>query len=365
MYYYKIADLTVESDRELSTYRAFTCEPAKADITVTATDELPPSGPEQISRMMVHRKLADGWFFHSLATDRRGLYISEDYSQFRRLGTAGPKILGIVDELEWYVRIALECLLARRGYLSLHAAAVEVREEACVFSGPSGVGKSTRAQAWEEAFGAKLINGDRPLIDTRNMEVYGVPWDGKEQCFRNVHYPLKAICEVRRSSSAYIRSMSYSQRRKLLLCQCFMPMWDTETAVAQMTNIARLAAGAEMVRIFSGPTAEDARALYSALENHTYLKEEPDMKAKQGFILRNVVDEHILMPTGDMIGAFNGTVLLNDVSAFVWEKLQNPISKDDLLKAVLDEFEVEKAIAAVDLDALLSILREYGVIEDE
>ena len=89
------------------------------------------------------------------------------------------------------------------------------------------------------------------------------------------------------------------------------------------------------------------------------------MKAKQGFVLRNVVDEHILMPTGDMIGKFNGTVLLNDVSAFVWEKLQNPVSRDDLLRAILDEFEVEKAVASADLDALLATLKEFGVIEED
>ena len=365
MYYYRIADLTMESDHELSLYKAFACDPVKADVSVTVTDDLPPSGQEQKARVMIQRKLADGWFFHPLSTDQRGLYISEDYSQLRQLGTDNSKVMGIVDEPEWFIRIALECLLARRGYLSLHAAAVEVQGEAFVFSGPSGVGKSTRAQAWEEALGAELINGDRPLIDTRKMEVYGVPWDGKEQCFRNVHYPLKAICEVRRSGSAYIRSMNFAQRRKLLLQQSFMPMWDTETAVIQMTNIARLAAEAEIVRVFSGPAAEDARALFSALDNHILLKEEPDMKAKQGFILRNVVDEHILMPTGDMIGTFNGTVLLNDVSAFVWEKLQNPVSRDDLLKAILDEYEVERAVAATDLDALLETLKKYDVIEDD
>ena len=41
------------------------------------------------------------------------------------------------------------------------------------------------------------------------------------------------------------------------------------------------------------------------------------MKAKTGFVLRKVVDEQILMPVGDNIGQFNGTVLMNDVSAFV------------------------------------------------
>ena len=89
------------------------------------------------------------------------------------------------------------------------------------------------------------------------------------------------------------------------------------------------------------------------------------MKAKKGFVLRNVVDEFILMPTGDNIVKFNGTVLLNEVSAFVWEKLQNPLSKEDLLNAILDEFEVDKATASADLDTLLQTLRGFGVIEDD
>ena len=147
--------------------------------------------------------------------------------------------------------------------------------------------------------------------------------------------------------------------------QCFLPMWDTETAAVQMANIARLAAGANIVRVFSGPSREDVRTLYSVLQKGDYLKEEPDMKAKPGFVLRNVVDEYILMPTGDNIGKFNGTILLNEVSALVWEKLQNPVSRDDLLKAILDEFEVEKAVASADLDALLETLKGYGVIEDD
>ena len=39
------------------------------------------------------------------------------------------------------------------------------------------------------------------------------------------------------------------------------------------------------------------------------------------------------------------------------------MSKDDMLQAVLDEFEVEKDAAEADLDALLKQLYEYEVIE--
>ena len=42
-----------------------------------------------------------------------------------------------------------------------------------------------------------------------------------------------------------------------------------------------------------------------------------------------------------------------------------PTAELDLLQSILDEFEVEKAVAAADLDALLETLRSYGVIEED
>ncbi len=362
MYYYKVAELVLQSTCKLFSFGKFECQPDKADVILEETDELPPSGKDMRSGDIVHRQMPDGWFFHSGQEETVGVYVNSDYSHLRVLGAEEKEI---PRWMEWYIRTALECRLIQMGYISLHAAAVEKQGEAFAFTAPSGVGKSTRAEAWIKTLGAKLINGDRPLINVKDLELYGVPWDGKEQCFRNVHYPLKAICEVRRSESVYIRAMSYAQRRKLLLRQSFVPMWDSVTTTVQMINISKLAASAKMLRIFCGPDGESAKALYYALMEHQILKEEQDMKVKPGFVLRNIVDEFILMPTGDNIGKFNGTVLLNEVSAFVWEKLQNSVSKEDLLKAILDEFEVEKAVAKADLDALLAKLKEYDVIEDD
>ncbi len=361
-YYYRIASLTLRSSLELQSFNAFACDSAKADVTIEETEQLPVSGEKKYSGRISHRKIPDGWEIKIRDNDHKGVYINADYSQIRFFGATGTVLAG---DDEWLARLGLECWFVRHGYIIFHSAAVEKNGEAFAFSGPSGIGKSTRAGAWIEALDAELINGDRPLIKVREPELFGVPWDGKEQCFRNVSYPLKAICEVRRSDSVYIRKMSFEQRRRLLLRQSFVPMWDTETATLQMANVARLASSVEMVRIFSGPTAGDAELLYNILKKQNYLKEEPDMKANPGFVLRNVVDEYILMPTGDNIGKFNGTVLLNEVSAFVWEKLQNPMSREDLLKAILDEFEVDKATASTDLDALLGTLRGYGVIEDD
>lgn len=120
-----------------------------------------------------------------------------------------------------------------------------------------------------------------------------------------------------------------------------------------------------MKRIFCGPDVTGAKALKAILEQNTAEQEEQDMKIKSGFILREIVGEYLVMPTGDNIGKYNGTIVLNEVSAFVWKQLQNPICYDDLLKAILEEYDVDAETAKKDLDALLARLQEYDVIDQD
>lgn len=87
------------------------------------------------------------------------------------------------------------------------------------------------------------------------------------------------------------------------------------------------------------------------------------MKAKNGFVMRTVIDEYIIMPTDKNIDQFEGAVVLNEVSALVWEKLQSDVTREELLKAILNEFEVSKETAEKDLDMLLKRFIEYDLIE--
>lgn len=180
------------------------------------SEETPQDGPESAAGMFAIRRIDDGWFLHWKSDSKSGLIVSRDYAQMRLIRKTGRK--GTFLEKQ-YIMIALECLLARRGYVSLHAACVSMDGEAIAFTGKSGAGKSTRASAWQDAFQATLVSGDRPLIKINEdgVEAYGVPWDGKEACYRNVHYPLKAICEVRRNGSVYCRKLSFRQSQTNML----------------------------------------------------------------------------------------------------------------------------------------------------
>ena len=88
------------------------------------------------------------------------------------------------------------------------------------------------------------------------------------------------------------------------------------------------------------------------------------MKIRNGFTLRSVVDEYMVMPTGDNIAKFDGTIVLNEVSAFVFKQLENAVSRDDLLTAMLAEFDVDEQTAAKDLDKLLDRFRDLNLLEE-
>lgn len=324
-----------------------------------------PENMQAINEICIGRTAGHGWAFQlAHKQDSPRLITDEDYRHFQLYG---DKEQLAMPGMQFLLRTALECRFCYEGIVSLHAACVDMGDCAIAFTGRSGLGKSTRANAWIERFGAEWISGDRPAValETQGAKVLGVPWDGKEQIFRNVEKPLKCILEVRRSPDNYVRRLSAEQARELIMKQSFVPMWDTDAAVMAMGNVWKLVRQAPIYRAFCGPTAADAQEIYDILFNHPerIREEAKDMKIKEGFVLRNVVDEFIVMPTGGNISKFEGAVVLNDVSAFVFRELEKGISREDLLAAMLSEYDVDEARAAQDLDALLEQFESMGILE--
>lgn len=70
-------------------------------------------------------------------------------------------------------------ILAGYGQLVLHSSYVlPPNGKAVLFSGPSGIGKSTQAALWQRYAGADVINGDRTLIRTDDLTANGVFYSG-------------------------------------------------------------------------------------------------------------------------------------------------------------------------------------------
>ena len=88
------------------------------------------------------------------------------------------------------------------------------------------------------------------------------------------------------------------------------------------------------------------------------------MKVKEDYLLRSVAGSNIVVPIGEGNLDFSGVITLNDVGAFLWEKLQSDTSKQELLKALLAEYDVEEAVAKKDIDEFTDKLKEADLLAD-
>ena len=64
------------------------------------------------------------------------------------------------------------------------------------------------------------------------------------------------------------------------------------------------------------------------------------MKIKDGFLLRQVASQSVVLPTGGEMD-LNMMITLNDTGAFLWEHLQTETDEDALVAALLGEYDVD------------------------
>ena len=88
------------------------------------------------------------------------------------------------------------------------------------------------------------------------------------------------------------------------------------------------------------------------------------MKIKEGYVLREVARNNIVVPLGDAEVSFKGIMTLNDVGTFIWKILENGATKEELLNAVLNEYDVDEETASKDIDRYIIKLRAEKIIED-
>ena len=55
---------------------------------------------------------------------------------------------------------------------------------------------------------------------------------------------------------------------------------------------------------------------------------------------------------------------LNPVGAFIWKLLEKGATKEELVDAVLKEYEIDRDTASSDIDKYIAKLREKNIIED-
>lgn len=86
------------------------------------------------------------------------------------------------------------------------------------------------------------------------------------------------------------------------------------------------------------------------------------MKTNPEFIARDIAGELVLVPVGTAAKNYGGLVTCNEVGAFIWKKLEEGTGMDELVSAILDEFDIDEQTARSDAEEFVAKLKEINAV---
>ncbi|MBR4167712.1 MAG: PqqD family protein [Bacteroidales bacterium] len=89
------------------------------------------------------------------------------------------------------------------------------------------------------------------------------------------------------------------------------------------------------------------------------------MKIIDGFVLRPLGEEFIVIGEGISQINFNKMISLNSTAAFLWENVEGKdFTVEDLTKLLTDNYEVEEERASADAAAIAAKWIEAGIVSE-
>ena len=146
-----------------------------------------------------------------------------------------------------------------QGFFAIHSASILYQDQVWLFSGHSGMGKSTHTNLWKEQFGTEIINGDLNLIGWNSGKqdssgqnvnklgskghpiVYGMPWCGTSGIASTKSYPLGGIVLLGRSDNDHFESLTNDQKIVRVMQRMISPVWTEDMLEANLKCAAKLA----------------------------------------------------------------------------------------------------------------------------
>ena len=156
--------------------------------------------------------------------------------------------------------------------VTVHASAVAVQEQGCIFVGPSGIGKSTHSRLWLQHIpGARLLNDDQPVLRLHpdgTVRLYGSPWSGKTSCYRNEGVCLKAIFFMEQALENQLTRLSGIETFQQLMKATSLMGRDTVTFQAISQTQAAVCGAVPAYRFRNRPDEEAASMSHQAFTDH-------------------------------------------------------------------------------------------------
>ena len=126
--------------------------------------------------------------------------------------------------------LEMEQILIRNNRLWPHASCVDTELGGILFSGVSGIGKSTQAELWCRCRNARQINGDRPILSRSETGwlAWGAPYAGSSRCYVNDCCNVAAIVMLRQEKECFLRRLGVAEAFREVWRGLPLYSWDRD-----------------------------------------------------------------------------------------------------------------------------------------
>lgn len=155
--------------------------------------------------------------------------------------------------------LVMEDLFLKNNSIVLHSSNILFKDKSILFTAPSGTGKSTQANLWNETLKAKIINGDRTLIKKIGNEYFamGIPFCGSSSICENERHPVGIIVLLKQGNENCIRKISKIEAYKRIISEVTVNIWDKESVLKVSDIVEDVVNNIEIIELTCLPN-EDA-----------------------------------------------------------------------------------------------------------
>ena len=86
------------------------------------------------------------------------------------------------------------------------------------------------------------------------------------------------------------------------------------------------------------------------------------MNIRKNLIKRDIAGDTVLIPIGQTVIESNGLFVLNELGSFIWDLLPMVESKEEVLEAILEEYEVDRETAEADVNEFFAQLEQLEIL---
>lgn len=174
--------------------------------------------------------------------------------------------------LEEFIMISFIYSAAFYDTVLIHASSVAVGQSAAVFTGPSGIGKSTHSRLWlRHVSGSHLLNDDQPalrIMPDGDIYVYGTPWSGKTRCYRNECAKLRAIFRMRQACANKSVRLDKAKAFCALIDMTSLIKSDVASFSKISETLAYIAGKVDVCMLYNRPEKEAVDVSYAVFSQH-------------------------------------------------------------------------------------------------